>query len=85
MSDRTSGGVADELVPEEVLNDVGPMLGRAEVGADAADHLVAGCGPLATEGVGLDVVVEKLVGVEVGAVGRQEEVNRPGFSGDSNA
>src|SRR5450759_5050678 len=62
-----------EFVAEEVANDGGLLLGGSEIGANTADHLPT-CGrALAAEGVGLDVVVEELVGVEVRAVGRQEE------------
>jgi len=73
LSDSASGCVTDAFVSEEVLNDVGSALGRADVGADASDHLVPGGGPLTAKGVLLHVVVEEFVGVEVRAVGRKEE------------
>lgn len=67
MSDRLSGGVADALA------DVGPALRGPEVGAEAAGHLKACRGTSDAKNVGLEVVVEQPVGVEVRSVGAQED------------
>ena len=73
MSDRTLRGVADRLVQEEVPDDVGTVLRRPQIGADAVDHLSAGRRAAPTEGVHLHIVIQQFVGVEFRRVRRQEE------------
>jgi hypothetical protein len=73
LSDSASRSVADEFVLKEVLHDVGTALRGAKVGADTADNLGASSGAPTLECIGLHVVVEQFVGVEVRSVGRQEE------------
>src|SRR5271165_2620549 len=52
-------------------------LGAAQVGANVADHLFSIQRASAADGVGFDVLVEILVGIEFGAVARQK-VNSQG-------
>ena len=57
----------------EVAGDeLGAALGGAQVGAGVADQLVLGAGAAAAERVRLDVLVEELGRVELGAVAGQE-------------
>ena len=49
------------------------ILAVAQMGADLGHELLLVPGALASNGVGLGVVVEELVGIEVGSVGGQEE------------
>ncbi len=69
----TSGGVADSRVLE-----VASAFRRLPLGAPhEAPHIVEQLrfvpGALATHGVSLDVLIDKLIGVEMRAVARQEE------------
>jgi hypothetical protein len=57
----------------EVAGDeLGSALRGAQVGAGVADQLVLGVRAAAAERVGLDVLVEQLSGVELGAIAGQE-------------
>ncbi|TWT45153.1 hypothetical protein RAS1_15750 [Phycisphaerae bacterium RAS1] len=66
-------GVAHGFGLEVIPDDVGSALRVAEVALEIGDQLGFGGGPLAADGVGFDVVVQVLVGVQLGAVARQEE------------
>ncbi len=55
------------------LHDVGVPLRAPEIRANRGQHLSLVPGPLAPEGVGLDILVQELVRVQVGTVAGEEE------------
>ena len=74
---RLPCGIAYGLGLEVTLDDVGSALGVAEIVFEIGDQFRFAGGALAADGVGLDVVVQVLVGVQFGAVARQEEQADP--------
>ena len=61
------------LFLEQIPNDLRLLLAAMEMAAQAGDHLrLVGRSTLA-QGVGLDVLVEQLVGVQFGAVAGQPD------------
>ena len=78
----TSCGVADFWVTEVGSHFFGSTLGAPQVTSHVYHHLrfVAGAPP--PNGVGLDVLIEQLVRIEIGAVaGQEEKTNLPSMAG----
>jgi len=61
------------LFSEIVLDEVRVALSAPEVEAEIVHHLFEGLGALSSDGIGFDIVVEELIGVQLGAIGRQEK------------
>ena len=58
---------------EVVPDDVRPPLGGAEVRPKTGDHLLPMLWPLTPKRIRLHILVQVLVGIQVGAVRREEE------------
>ena len=66
------GCVANVLLVEEVRDNLWPLLATTKVSTRSRDDFVSSTRAAAAERVGLEVVVEQLDGVGLGAIGRKE-------------
>ena len=68
--------ITDTWCPKIALHDVRPTLGAPQIATNMPNHLMKVLGTLPTQGIGLYVLVEKLVRVQLRAVaGKKEQPN----------
>lgn len=78
-----SSGIANMLFLKRMSNDMRPPLTAVEMAAQAGNHFSLVGRPTHPQNVGLDVLVEELVGVQFGAVaGQPNQAQRPGAISD---
>ena len=73
MRDSLSSSIADMFFLEQVLDKRRLLLAPMQMAADGGDHLGSVGWPALAQGVGLDVLVEQLIGVKLWAVAGQDD------------
>ena len=80
---RRSGGIADVLLLKEISDDLWLPLPAAQVAADTRHHLGAVARAALPQSIGLDVLVEELVRIELRAIaGRTNQAQPRVIGGD---